>query len=129
MFNVGRSMFDVHLSKQPRTLNPKPMDISIRILAPDDLAIADGIVTSAFGFTDSRAGEIQRYFSLETKPLVSGDLPGSAGGSGGGHELWSLYLSGHDDRSQGVAAQGHRTGIATAHAGLGGGPGDILPAA
>ena len=41
------------------------MDISIRILAPDDLDIADGIVTSAFGFTDSRAGEIQRYFTLE----------------------------------------------------------------
>jgi GNAT superfamily N-acetyltransferase len=41
------------------------MDISIRVLAPDDLDIADGIVTSAFGFTDSRAGEIQRYFSLE----------------------------------------------------------------
>jgi len=29
------------------------------------LDIADGIVTSAFGFTDSRAGEIQRYFSLK----------------------------------------------------------------
>jgi len=41
------------------------MDISIRILAPDDLYIADGIVTSAFGFTDSMAGEIQRYFSLK----------------------------------------------------------------
>jgi GNAT superfamily N-acetyltransferase len=42
------------------------MDISIRVLTPDDLEIADGIVTSAFGFTDSRAGEIQRYFTLET---------------------------------------------------------------
>jgi len=41
------------------------MDISIRVLAPDDLDIADGIVTSAFGFKDSRAGEIQRYFTLE----------------------------------------------------------------
>ena len=41
------------------------MDISIRILAPDDLAIADGIVTSAFGFTGSRIQEIRRYFSLE----------------------------------------------------------------
>jgi GNAT superfamily N-acetyltransferase len=41
------------------------MDISIRVLSPDDIDIADGIVTSAFGFTDSRAGEIQRYFTLE----------------------------------------------------------------
>ena len=41
------------------------MDISIRVLSPDDLDIADGIVTSAFGFTDSRAREIRRYFTLE----------------------------------------------------------------
>jgi GNAT superfamily N-acetyltransferase len=43
------------------------MDISIRVLAPDDIEIADGIVTSAFGFTDSRGREIRRYFSLEPK--------------------------------------------------------------
>jgi GNAT superfamily N-acetyltransferase len=41
------------------------MDISIRILAPDDLDIADGIVTSAFGLTGSRTREIRRYFSLK----------------------------------------------------------------
>jgi GNAT superfamily N-acetyltransferase len=41
------------------------MDISIRVLSPDDLDIADGIVTSAFGLSGSRAGEIRRYFSLE----------------------------------------------------------------
>jgi GNAT superfamily N-acetyltransferase len=41
------------------------MDISIRVLTPDDLEIADDIVTSAFGFTDSRAREIRRYFILE----------------------------------------------------------------
>ena len=41
------------------------MDISIRNLAPDDLDIADGIVTSAFGLTGSRTREIRRYFSLK----------------------------------------------------------------
>jgi GNAT superfamily N-acetyltransferase len=40
------------------------MDISIRVLTPNDLEIADDIVTSAFGFTDSRAREIHRYFTL-----------------------------------------------------------------
>jgi len=43
----------------------KIMDISIRVLSHNDLDIADGIVTSAFGFTDSRAREIRRYFTLE----------------------------------------------------------------
>jgi GNAT superfamily N-acetyltransferase len=41
------------------------MDISIRVLSPDDLDIADGIITSAFGFPGSRAREIRRYFTLE----------------------------------------------------------------
>ena len=41
------------------------MDISIRSLSPDDLDIADGIVTSAFGLTGSRTREIRRYFSLK----------------------------------------------------------------
>ncbi len=41
------------------------MNISIRVLTPDDLEIADDIITSAFGFTDSRAREIRRYFTLE----------------------------------------------------------------
>ena len=41
------------------------MDISIRVLSPDDLDIADGIVTSAFGLTGSRTREIRRYFSLK----------------------------------------------------------------
>ena len=51
---------------QPTTsVNPEQMDISIRVLSPDDLDIADGIVTSAFGFTESRAREIRRYFTLE----------------------------------------------------------------
>jgi GNAT superfamily N-acetyltransferase len=43
----------------------KIMDISIRDLLYDDLDIADGIVTSAFGLTGSRIREIRRYFSLE----------------------------------------------------------------
>jgi GNAT superfamily N-acetyltransferase len=38
---------------------------SFRVLTHDDLEIADGIVTSAFGFTDSRAREIRRCFTLE----------------------------------------------------------------
>jgi GNAT superfamily N-acetyltransferase len=41
------------------------MNISIRVLSPDDLDIADGIVTSAFGLSGSRAREIRRYFTLE----------------------------------------------------------------
>ena len=41
------------------------MDISIRVLSYNDLDIADGIVTSAFGLTGSRIWEIRRYFSLE----------------------------------------------------------------
>jgi len=41
------------------------MAISIRVLTPDDLQIADNIITSAFGFAASRAGEIRRYLSLE----------------------------------------------------------------
>jgi len=41
------------------------MDISIRVLSPDDLDIADGIVTSAFGLSGSRIREIRRYFSLQ----------------------------------------------------------------
>ena len=41
------------------------MDISIRALSPEDLDIADGIVTSAFGLTGSRIREIRRYFTLE----------------------------------------------------------------
>jgi len=41
------------------------MDISIRSLSPDDLDIADRIVTSAFGITGSKVREIRRYFSLE----------------------------------------------------------------
>lgn len=41
------------------------MNISIRVLSPDDLEIADGIVTSAFGLSGSRAGEIRRYFTLQ----------------------------------------------------------------
>lgn len=40
------------------------MSISIRVLSHDDLQTADGIVTSAFGFSGSRAGEILRYFNL-----------------------------------------------------------------
>jgi len=40
------------------------MDISVRILSHNDLDIADGIVTSAFGLNGSRAREIRRYFSL-----------------------------------------------------------------
>ena len=40
-------------------------DISIRQLTPEDLAIADSIITSAFGFTGSRLDEIRRYFALE----------------------------------------------------------------
>jgi GNAT superfamily N-acetyltransferase len=41
------------------------MDISIRVLAYNDLDIADGIVTSAFGLSGSRTREIRRYFSLK----------------------------------------------------------------
>ena len=41
------------------------MDSSTRVLSPDDLDIADGIITSAFEFTNSRAREIRRYFTLE----------------------------------------------------------------
>jgi len=40
------------------------MDISFRVLSPDDLEIADNIITSAFGFTGSRAREIRRYFAI-----------------------------------------------------------------
>ena len=43
----------------------KMADISIRQLNPEDLAIADSIITSAFGFTGSRLDEIRRYFALE----------------------------------------------------------------
>ncbi len=41
------------------------MSITIRVLSPNDLDIADGIIRSAFGFSDSRARELLRYFSLE----------------------------------------------------------------
>jgi predicted N-acetyltransferase YhbS len=41
------------------------MNITIRVLSHNDLEIADDIITSAFGFTDSRAREIRRYFTLE----------------------------------------------------------------
>jgi predicted N-acetyltransferase YhbS len=41
------------------------MNISIRVLSPNDLEIVDNIVTSAFGFADSRAVEIRRYLALE----------------------------------------------------------------
>ena len=41
------------------------MNISIRVLTHDDLEIADDIVTSAFGFSGSRAEEILRYFTLK----------------------------------------------------------------
>ena len=41
------------------------MSISIRVIAPDDIEIIDDIVTSAFGFADSKAVEIRRYMALE----------------------------------------------------------------
>jgi GNAT superfamily N-acetyltransferase len=41
------------------------MNISIRVLSIDDLETVDNIVTSAFGFTDSRAVEIRRYLALK----------------------------------------------------------------
>ncbi|MEJ2166558.1 MAG: GNAT family N-acetyltransferase [Desulfobacterales bacterium] len=40
-------------------------DISIRILTSNDLAVADRIVTSAFGLPESRASEIHRYLRLK----------------------------------------------------------------
>jgi predicted N-acetyltransferase YhbS len=42
-----------------------PLDISIRTLTHSDIAIADRIVTSAFGLSGSRASEIERYFALK----------------------------------------------------------------
>ena len=56
------------------------MDISIRILAPDDLAIADGIITSAFGLTGSRTREIRRYFSLEPNHWILATYRGQPAG-------------------------------------------------
>jgi GNAT superfamily N-acetyltransferase len=56
------------------------MDISIRILTPDDLDIADGIVTSAFGLTGSRTREIRRYFSLKPNHWILATYRGQPAG-------------------------------------------------